>query len=349
MVEKECSMGGFNLRKCPSAGNKRPRVKRTTKPKSRAEDAPKSTRSGRRYGGEGLVYGTEKIDGGMAIPLSDEQKQHLEHYRETHPSKAPPPPSGSPMPTIPLGPMSPNQRSKLRNGHAVRVKMGTGACDECSCKMKEENIKKLMKKKGGAATIKLDEDEKRENKLSGSGIMQGSRGGPRHGGIQAPKGEGISYGGVASLVRLKDVQEGRATMEEYRKSQAAQKKAARELKRRREAKQPKKPAKKRKGAPGDNQFQQRMDQPPEKYRVQEGAGFWKHHVNKGQVGFGIGYGGSIGSRSSSGIANIGAGGNILAPMQASKAPQAGSQNWFFHTQFPPALAHDIVDGRGLIY
>jgi hypothetical protein len=36
-------------------------------------------------------------------------------------------------------------------------------------------------------------------------------------------------------------------------------------------------------------------------------------------------------------------------MQASKAPQAGSQNWFFHTQFPPALAHDIVDGRGLIY
>jgi len=347
MVSKECSMGGFNLRKCPSTGNKRPRVKRTTKPKPRSEDAPKSTRSGRRYGGEGLVYGTEQV-GGMAIPLSDKQKQGLEHYRETHPSKMPPPPSGSPMPTVPLGPMSPNQRSKLRNGHPVRVKMGTGSCDDCSCKMKEENIKKIMKKKGGAATVKLDEDEKRENKFSGTGIMKGARGGPKHGGVQAPAGKGIkiiqktkSKGGVAGLISMTDVKEGRATLAEYKRSREAQKKAADELKRRKgEAEGDPEPGTKRGRSGGDDRPKRRR-----------GGGIT--YGDGGGITYGdggsIGYGGSIGRRSSTGIPNVGAGGNILAPMQASKAPQAASQNWFFHTQFPPAMAHQIVEGKGGYY
>lgn len=371
MVDKECSMGGFNLRKCPSAGNKRPRVKRTTKPKPRAEDAPKSTRSGRRYGGEGLVYGTEPV-GGMAkrlsdkergrleliygpekpaggttyMPLTDEQKQRIEHYRETHPNKFPQPPpgSGSPMPTVPLGPMSDNQRSKLRNGHPVRVTLGTGASGECSCKMKEENIKKIMKKKGGAATIKLDEDEKRENKFCGTGIMKGSRGGPKHGGVQAPKGKGM-HGGVAGLITLQDVKTGQATMEDYEKSKAAQERSAVALRMKRGDVTDSKVGDKRKRKTDASKMKPRVHTT----RTMDKKKKATFGMEKPKLGSGITYGGAIGRQSSAGITNVGAGGNILGPMQASKAPQAGSQNWFFHTQFPPAMAHEIVDGRGIIY
>jgi hypothetical protein len=66
----------------------------------------------------------------------------------------------------------------------------------------------------------------------------------------------------------------------------------------------------------------------------------------GSLGYGMPkrmMGGAIGrTATSSQITNVGAGGNILGPMQASKAPQASSANWFFSTQFPPAMARQIT-------
>ena len=49
-------------------------------------------------------------------------------------------------------------------------------------------------------------------------------------------------------------------------------------------------------------------------------------------------GGAIGQVDSSGITNVGAGGNLMCMRNPALRSQAGSENFFFHTQFPPALA-----------
>ncbi len=49
-------------------------------------------------------------------------------------------------------------------------------------------------------------------------------------------------------------------------------------------------------------------------------------------------GGAIGQVDSSGITNVGSGGNLLCMRNPALRSQAGSENFFFHTQLPPALA-----------
>ena len=50
-------------------------------------------------------------------------------------------------------------------------------------------------------------------------------------------------------------------------------------------------------------------------------------------------GGAIGPHGElSGITNVGAGGNLMCMSNPALMPQPASENFFFHTQFPPALA-----------
>jgi len=58
-------------------------------------------------------------------------------------------------------------------------------------------------------------------------------------------------------------------------------------------------------------------------------------------------GGAIGAqRGCSGITNIGAGGSLLCMRNPALRPQADSENFFFHTEFPPALA-ERMEGSGI--
>ena len=58
-------------------------------------------------------------------------------------------------------------------------------------------------------------------------------------------------------------------------------------------------------------------------------------------------GGAIGPRAGmSGITNVGAGGSLLCMRNPALRSQADSENFFFHTEFPPALA-ERMEGSGL--
>ncbi len=58
-------------------------------------------------------------------------------------------------------------------------------------------------------------------------------------------------------------------------------------------------------------------------------------------------GGAIGPQSGrSGITNVGAGGSLLCMRNPALRPQADSENFFFHTEFPPALA-ERMEGSGI--
>ena len=62
----------------------------------------------------------------------------------------------------------------------------------------------------------------------------------------------------------------------------------------------------------------------------------------------VAYGGAIGPNGQlSGITNVGAGGNLMCMSNPALMPQPGSENFFFHTQFPPGMAASIVNGSGL--
>ncbi len=432
----ECSMGGFNLRKC--ASDKRPAVKAGTKPKgvqgsSKAKKSVQPKKKGRKgviedddipdepapvaeqpalrrsarqaakkAGGKlklknldprenikdikGVIEGGRKKGG-----LKDFQTgfdQGFNHFggvdtilKTGEILAGAGACEGGAMPSIPLKDMSPNQRSRLRNGHPVRVAMGSGAgC--CSCKMKEENIKKVMRKKGGAATIKLDADEMRENKISGSGIMEGGRsvkiGKHRYGKPsidQAKKNLGLKKGGAIGgisraevmsalksgdktvvknyIEQQKSVAEaiGKKDPEKMTKSDA---KALLRIEREMEAFQITAKEKAEK-----TMFQKVLtaikkiiddvtaalagdDSDDNASVASTKAGNGLRYGEGGSLGYGM-KGGAIGrAPTSSQITNVGAGGNILGPMQASKAPQSSSANWFFSTQFPPAMARQIT-------
>ncbi len=58
-------------------------------------------------------------------------------------------------------------------------------------------------------------------------------------------------------------------------------------------------------------------------------------------------GGAIGPQMGrSGITNVGAGGSLLCMRNPALRPQADSENFFFHTEFPPALA-ERMEGSGI--
>jgi hypothetical protein len=58
-------------------------------------------------------------------------------------------------------------------------------------------------------------------------------------------------------------------------------------------------------------------------------------------------GGAIGpSPGMTGITNVGAGGSLLCMRNPALRSQADSENFFFHTEFPPALA-ERMEGSGL--
>jgi len=407
-MPSECSLGGFYLRKC--ASDQRPPVKAGTKPREtpRKKAAPKKKRVNMKKVDEAvkktvaeftpekeaeqparrmtrsMTSKGEGVEGGATIRRGKDGKMTAEPYRR--------PVEGDiiAMPTIPLKEMSPNQRSRLRNGHPVRVAMGSGA-DGCSCKMKEENIKKVMRKKGGAATIKLDADEIRENKISGSGIMSGARKGLKEakeklgGAVKIGKAKfgkpsvdrakknlgiggaigGISLAEVKTAIKNKDqkvvdnyIQQSGKVVEKIDKKKnptTADLKAVQRINRELQTLQ-----KLGVSSISDPTIWQRVTDVVSKVIKDisgiigiTGAGVSDDEEEGGSLRYGeggsLGYGmpkrmmgGAIG-RSSTGsqISNVGAGGNILGPMQASKAPQASSANWFFSTQFPPAMAREI--------
>jgi len=302
---------------------------------------------------------------------------------------------GGAMPTIPLKEMSANQKSRLRNGHPVRVAMGSGAGGCCSCKMKEENIKKVMRKKGGAATIKLDADEIRENKISGSGIMSGARktlkdakekvggavkiGKAKFGKPSVDRGKknlgiggaiaGVSRAQMADALKKGDKKTVSVYIEQQKKvADAIASKPDEELTKSdlkalgRIQKEMSTFASRADGKEEETMFEKFLkslvqiidsvskaligdnDDDDDLSGLFGGQGL--RYGEGGSLGYGMPkrmMGGAIGrTATGSQITNVGAGGNILGPMQASKAPQASSANWFFSTQFPPAMAKQIT-------
>lgn len=369
------------------------------------------------------------------------------------------------MVTVPLLNLSENQKQRLRNEKAVRVTMGTG-CDKCSsCVMSQENAKKIMKKKGSAATISLGKGEIDKNKISGSGIMPRKTGGPIHGAYQPPKG-----GAVGGLVVGPD-KDGCYTSytDNFKENRMDKKKSCPTKPKgtKKPWKEPgwspisaktagkgsnavRDPAKRvpkggktlgsRWGKPSGSNFKRntggwgvegegisptraekemkkiydKMDDEDKDrltleefvdtiaseaqqmpsfsttnmskvakeieadYEIPQGAARMALHVmsmlkegqeaqdamkgtikkatkGKGMYASGDGiyargngsHGGAIGNRMGySETSSIGAGGNLLGPMAASKAPQAAAQNWFFASQFQPSMAADIR-GNGL--
>jgi hypothetical protein len=268
--------------------------------------------------------------------------------------------------------------------------------------MKEENIKKVMRKKGGAATIKLDADEIRENKISGSGIMSGARKAAKElkekagGAVKIGKAKfgkpsvdrakkNLGIGGAIGAVQKEQVEdaikEGRSDAKELIKRYAQQSKLVAQKIKKKKTKTPEDIKTLEEIETGLDNVDSMVDKvngitdatktmlskaldfitdllageedflsPAEKEAKrqldakQSGKGL--RYGEGGSLGYGMHkhmMGGAIGrTPTSSQITNVGAGGNILGPMQASKAPQASSANWFFSTQFPPAMARQIT-------
>ena len=396
-MPSECSLGGFYLRKC--ASDQRPPVKAGTKPGAKPQGSSKVQKSvqPKKKGRKGVIDDDD---------IPDEPKPKKTRARKD-PAAVPTRSSarlaakgveseGGAMPTIPLKEMSANQRSRLRNGHPVRVAMGSGA-DGCSCKMKEENIKKVMRKKGGAATIKLDADEIRENKISGSGIMSGARKAAKElkekagGAVKIGKAKfgkpsvdrakkNLGIGGAIGAVQKEQVEdaikEGRSDAKELIKRYAQQSKLVAQKIKKKKTKTPEdiktleeietglgnvdRMVDKVKGITdatktmlstaldyitdllaGEEDFLSPAEKEAKRQLNAKQSGKGLRYGEGGSLGYGM-MGGAIGrSSTASQITNVGAGGNILGPMQASKAPQASSANWFFSTQFPPAMAREI--------
>ncbi len=380
-------------------------------------------------------------------------------------NQTPPPPMGGAadhdMVNLPLFNLSANQKQRLRNGKGVRVTMGSG-CDKCtSCIMSQENAKKIVKKKGGAATIVLGKGEIDQNNFSGSGIMPSKRGGPIHGAYKAPPSGGMIMGPDADgcyTSYTQNIKEGRMDKKKTCPPKPTGKKPKGGWKglgpshssiiaktAGKGSNAVRDPARKVGGSVkignsrfdkpsgsnfrrntggwgiGDKQStdalkavfsklsagdkrevgsfdnfrkmiaaeakragmgdpdvdrmstdnirdliddakdeghiadidedalvdaflvaQRRMESVVGENTLKKAA---KKAQGKGLWARGNGMyasGGAIGSHMSANqMTNVGAGGNLLSPMAASKAPQAAAQNFFFASQFPPSLAHDI--------
>lgn len=388
-MPSECSLGGFYLRKC--ASDQRPPVKAGTKPKEGKPQGSSKVRKSvqpKKKGRKGVIDDDDIPDEPKPKKTRARKDPAAVPTRSSARIAAAKESEGGAMPTIPLKEMSANQRSRLRNGHPVRVAMGSGA-DGCSCKMKEENIKKVMRKKGGAATIKLDADEIRENKISGSGIMSGARKGLKEakeklgGAVKIGKAKfgkpsvdrakkNLGIGGAVGMINKQtllnaiEAGEGKVYLDRY----------IAQIKNRIKTLEDKQKNKKKLTAKEEGELEgllRDLDEvandakelDPDEYKSEIGTlakliaqidklvkvvtapvtGTGLQYGEGGSLGYGMPkrmMGGAIG-RSSTGsqITNVGAGGNILGPMQASKAPQASSANWFFSTQFPPAMAREI--------
>jgi hypothetical protein len=376
-MSSECSAGGFYLRK--GAGDRPPVKAGTQQKKKKVTEADKPARR--------MTRSMTSTGGAVKLKLKNlDPRENIKDIKEVTGTGAC---EGGAMPTLPLKEMSANQRSRLRNGHPVRVAMGSGAgC--CSCKMKEENIKKVMRKKGGAATIKLDADEMRENKISGSGIMSGARKAVKEakkkvgGAVKVGKakfgkpsvdrakknlGIGGAIGGISLAEAKQALKDGDANvvrnyveqqqsvakkLNEKKTPTNADLKAIERIKNEMFSFSKVKTAEK----VGDSSFWdsilkffgdvyaslQEIISSGSSDGEEEGGSL--RYGEGGSLGYGMPkrmMGGAIGrTATSSQITNVGAGGNILGPMQASKAPQASSANWFFSTQFPPAMARQIT-------
>ena len=452
-----CAEAGAKLRTCPRPGV---RARRAAGGAAGATTPSGSTTPPGIFGAGRPHIGKKIMD----------TKKRMEVGSGTHAGgqQTPPAPMGGradhDMVNVPLLGWSENQKQRLRNGKGVRVKMGTG-CDKCtSCIMTQENAKKIMKKKGGAATIVLGKGEIDENNISGSGIMPSKRGGPIHGAYKAPSG-----GAVGGLVQGPDKDGCYTSYTENYKTGTMDKKKSCPIKPSGK-KPPKKswkdggwntveplqrklgkassgkgsnvvrdPAKKvpkggktmgaKWGKPSGDRLkhnitgkgitQAKFDQaikqlmkehkedvddigqdmddvietiidegedmssmtakemqkvadvlnrdygipknmsrkvlnlvkarketrPGELLIANKAAGNGIYASGDGIYARGNGMyarGGAIGQRMGySEMSSIGAGGNLLGPMAASKAPQAAAQNWFFATQFQPAMAADI--------
>lgn len=270
--------------------------------------------------------------------------------------------------------------SRLRNGHPCRCALGAKG-EGVGAHLGEDNIKKLLKagKKGAKATIKLAKHEIEKNRMEGSGIMAGGKikigktlkkvvtskpaksliksgieaGAAEYLGPEAAPIAGAmtdaALGGKIKVGKIAKKIAGNKTVQKVAKE--AGKKALKEgIKYATSSSEGGKIkvgkiAKKIAG----NKTVQKVAKEAGKKAVKEGIKYATSssegeglYAGRGMyAGRGI-HGGSIGPHSR--VTNVGAGGDLLGPRNPALRQQASAANWFFHTQFPPALADDITGG-----
>lgn len=277
-----------------------------------------------------------------------------------------------------LSGLSGHQAGRLRNGHACRCALGSKG-EGISAHLSEDNIKKLLKagKKGAKATIKMAKHEIEKNKIEGTGVCGGKIHikKPKHIGktlkhivhskpVQAVKKIALQEGadmakaamveaGVPSPIANMAVSAGQKKLDKATGGKIHVGKTLRKIGKSKPVQSLKKHAIKKGGEKLANLLEEQgVPKPIARGAVRAGSKKLDKATGGSLGGYGMssaigGYGmrgGAIGPTSR--VTNVGAGGDLLGPANPALRSQAGSSNFFFHTQFPPGMAASIV-GSGL--
>ncbi len=289
----------------------------------------------------------------------------------------------SPTHLVHLSGISDHQAQRLRNGHACRCALGSKG-EGFSAHLDEDNIKKLIKagKKGAKATIRMAKHVIDKNKSEGTGICGGKIGKVnlkkvgktirkvgKSKPVQAIKKVGIAQGatmakgaltnaGVPAPLAEMAVNYGAKKLDKATGGKLiSAKKVGRTLRKVGKSKPAQAIKKQVISKGGDKVAGYLEDQGVPKFiargAVKAGAKKLDKATGGALGGYGLGgygfpnrvMGGAIGPGSR--VTNVGAGGDLLGPANPALRSQAGSSNFFFHTQFPPGMAASIVNGSGL--